>query len=410
MRRQQLLKNVADTESYTVFDHVLSQTVRTLSRVVGVRRITQPFWARWRASGIDEAILFQFLDEVGTIDRWASAASKIIAEQIEALKIARSSRIFSKPHLVKRLRDLSYLCHMAQWGSLPLNDQRRELYRQSRDYYLEAESLEFGKQYTRVVIPWKSGTFTGNLHRQDKSAPLVVIVHGMDGCKEEYLSTELALFEKGFSVLCLDGPGQGETLLLEGMLWDAAFPEAISAALDFVAADDKTKVTAIGALGISAGGQWVLRCAAVDNRISAVFDLGGPLSCKKFQSFPFLVKTRIWQMAGAQNAKDLEWVFANNSIEDESLIAKVDAHVRIVHGSRDRVVSVTEKSWLLDKLKSSVGANREPSRQLSMRVIEGGDHCCTAHADVVREDLLRFFSKALQLNGRVPQLHSPTVP
>ena len=46
------MKNVADTETYTVFDHVLSKTVRSLSHVVGLRKITQPFWARWLASGI----------------------------------------------------------------------------------------------------------------------------------------------------------------------------------------------------------------------------------------------------------------------------------------------------------------------------------------------------------------------
>ena len=45
------MKNVADTQAYTLFDHVFVQTVRALSAVVGLKRVTQPFWSRWYASG-----------------------------------------------------------------------------------------------------------------------------------------------------------------------------------------------------------------------------------------------------------------------------------------------------------------------------------------------------------------------
>jgi pimeloyl-ACP methyl ester carboxylesterase len=404
------LKNVADTEAYTAFDHVFSKTVRSLSRVIGLRRITQPFWGRWRASGVDDRIIFQFLDRVGTIDNWASAASGIIAEQVDAIETLRSREQFSHGALVKALRDLSYLCHMAQWGSLPLNDERRQLYRMARDYYVEAETLAFGNRYARINIPWKGQVLFGNFHKQQSSAPLIVIIHGMDGCKEEHLATELALYECGFSTLCFDGPGQGEALMLSGILWDENFHNSISAAIDVAteagSADiSSVGVSNVGVLGISVGGMWALRCAADDPRIAAVFDLGGPIHTRRFPSFPFLIKTRICQMTGARRQKDLEIVLAKNNLESDNVLGKINTHVRIVHGDRDRVVSIADKTWLLEKLQAAAKLRQDPPSEVSLRIIDSGDHCCTGHADVVRQDLIAFFTRTLLASGRVTAAH-----
>ena len=399
------MKNVADTEAYTAFDHVFSKTVRSLSRVVGLRRITQPFWGRWRASGVDDRIIFQFLDRVGTIDNWASTASGIIAEQIDAMETLRNRGQLSRDATIKNLRDMSYLCHMAQWGSLPLNDERRQLYRMARDYYVEAETLAFGNLYARISIPRKGQVLFGNLHKQRSSAPLIVIVHGMDGCKEEHLATELALYERGFSTLCFDGPGQGEALMLSGILWDENFHDSISSAIDVAAKAGLADISSVGSLGISVGGMWALRCAADDRRIAAVFDLGGPIHTRRFPSFPFLIKTRICQMTGARRQKDLEIVLAKNNLESDTVLGKINTNVRIVHGDRDRVVSVADKMWLLEQLQATANLRQDTRHEISLRVINDGDHCCTGHADVVRQDLIAFFTRTLLASGQLTIAH-----
>jgi len=62
----------------------------------------------------------------------------------------------------------------------------------------------------------------------------------------------------------------------------------------------------------------------------------------------------------------------------------------MLHGSRDRVVSIADKEWLLARLKAAY-----PERLATLRVLEGGDHCCTNHADVVRADMITFFNSTL---------------
>lgn len=382
------MRNVAETQAYTLFDHAFVHTVRALSSVVGLKRVTQPFWNRWFASGVDEDVILQFLDEVGTIDNWAATAETVIARKQAEYDAAAPG--LSPPERIAALRKLSYLGHMAQWGCLPITPQRVALYRLARDRYCEAETLAFGPAYRRHAFAWAGGTCYGNLHLQASPAPLIVIVHGIDGCKEEHLSTELALHAAGYSTLCLDGPGQGEALLIDGIMWTPDFHRFLSAALDQLEGLEGVDVSRTGLLGISIGGMWCYQAAARDARIGAIFDLGAPLHTRKFPSLPFLIKTRLCQVTGARTEPEIARVLAQNNIEDAALLGAIGAHVRMVHGERDRVVSTADKQHLLAQFEAA-----GHPREASLRIIAGGDHCCTGHYDAVRSDAVDFFTRVL---------------
>jgi dienelactone hydrolase len=385
------LKNISDTQAYTVYDFVFSKAVRSLSNVVGVKRITRPFWGRWRASSIGDETIFRFLDGIATIDNWASVASQIVDEEVAAFESGRAA--LSRADEVAGLRRLSYLCHMAQWGSLPITAEKLRLYRLCRDLYIEAETLANRACYRRIDVPWKGRTLHGNLHlpaAAERPAPLAIIIHGIDGSKEEHLATELALQDAGLAVLGLDGPGQGEALLLDGILWSRDFPDVVGAALDVLAGDRAVDTTRVGLFGISIGGMWALRAAAGDARVRALYDLGGPINTKAFARVPFIIKTRMCQVTGARDAETIAEVLASNSTESDAVLSQVACAVRIMHGGRDRVVAVAEKQWLRDRL---VAFGRAP--EVSLEIIPGGDHCCTGHAAAIRGDLTAFFARCL---------------
>jgi dienelactone hydrolase len=385
------LKNVSDTEAYSFYDFFFSKAVRSLSNVVGVKRITRPFWDRWRASNIDDATIFRFLDGVATIDNWASVAGRIVDDEIAAFARGRAS--LPRDAEVAGLRRLSYLCHMGQWGSLPVTDEKLRLYRLCRDYYIEAETLANGDRYVRIEVPWKGRMLHGNLHvpaRADRPAPLGIIIHGIDGCKEEHLATELCLLDAGLSVLGIDGPGQGEALLLDGVMWTGDFHRMVGAALDVLAADPLVDTERVGLFGVSIGGMWALRAAAEEPRVRAVYDLGGPINTKSFARLPFLIKTKMCQVTGARDANAIAEVLGQNSTESDAILSQVACAVRMMHGGRDRVVSTADKEWLRDRLAHF---GRVP--HVSLEIIPGGDHCCTGHAARIRADLTAFFSRYL---------------
>ena len=388
------MKNSDETATYTFFDHVFSNTVRSLSRVIGLRKITQPFWARWLASGVSRDVIFRFLDELGSIDGWAQLATRVVDDEVARFEASRTG--MTKDQHIAALRQLSYLANMAQWGSLPITEERRALYRRCRDFYIEAETAAFPSTFRRLDVRFEEMDVHANLHVPQSpvataAAPLIVIVHGIDGCKEEFLSTELALLEAGFAVAGFDGPGQGETLLLDRRHWRPSFSQSISALLDAIDRLDIADVRRAGLLGVSVGGTWALQSAADDARVRAVYDLGGPINTLKcFAALPFLVKTRVCQVTGRHETADVKGALAQISIEDDALLRRIVADVRSMHGTRDRILSVADKEWLLAKLTSL-----RPGRSASLRLVEGGDHCCTQHSDVVRSDMIAFFSETL---------------
>jgi len=73
-------RNISDTDAYTPFDHFFVGGVRSLSRVIGMKRLTKPFWNRWRAGDIHDDVLFDFLSSIKSLDDWPSAAEQMVRQ------------------------------------------------------------------------------------------------------------------------------------------------------------------------------------------------------------------------------------------------------------------------------------------------------------------------------------------
>ena len=147
----------------------------------------------------------------------------------------------------------------------------------------------------------------------------------------------------------------------------------------------------VGSVGFSIGSLWSIRGAAAEPRVKAVYDLGAPINTKAFARVPFLIKSKMCQITGARSRDEIASVLGKNYIDRPESLASLTAAVRIVHGTRDRVVAMADKLWLRDEL-IRLGA----ARQVSMRVFEDGDHCCTAHIPEIRKDMGDFFTEHLR--------------
>lgn len=382
-------QNVSHTDAYSRFDHFFLGAVRSVSRIVSVKKLTRPFWDRWRAGDVGDDVLFDFLGSIRSLDDWPDAATRMISREQAALTAAQPNMTASQE--IAALRRMSYMCNLAHWGILPLNAEKRAAYVQSRDAYIAAETLAFGNRYKRLQIPWNGTTFPGNLHlpNDDAPAPLVVLVHGIDGCKEEHLATELALVAAGFAVVSYDGPGQAEAFLLNGRLWTERFPETIRAVIDHVADNPMIDASRIGVMGMSIGALWSLSAASGAPHIQAVYDLGAPINTDAFARVPFIIKSKMCQITGAKTDAEIKDVLSRNYIDRDEILSGITAAVRIVHGTKDRVVSLDDKYWLRDAF------GRLGNTNIEMRIFEGGDHCCTAHIPEIRRDMADFFTRRL---------------
>lgn len=398
------MRNLSDTQAYSFADHVLSRAVYAMSRVVGVRNITRPFWNRWRAALIDQDTLARMLAAIGDLENWPDAGSRFLEQEVRAFESRRES--LPAAQQISEYRRLSFLGHLVQWGCLPLCDTKRAAYRLARDYYLEAEQMAFGDRFARIGVPWAGATLWGNLHlpesgEADARVPLVLLVHGMDDVKEEHLATELALVAAGFAVFCIDGPGQGEAFLLDGLVWPPGFEDAMIAAVDRLGTTHPNVDTSRYAMvGVSWGGMWIYKVAAKDPRALSLLDLGGPVDARDFDRLPFFLKSKFCQILGAASPAEVPEAAMTFSIRDVRILRNVRAHVHIVHGKRDPLVRTADKQWLEQQLARLGG-----TRSLALTVYPDGDHCCTQHAVEIRKLAIELFADAYRRaigSGDVP--------
>ena len=91
----------------------------------------------------------------------------------------------------------------------------------------------------------------------------VVIHAGYDAYIEEFVGLAQAFRAAGFDVVMFDGPGQGSTLMREGIPMTPDWAAPVGAALDRFAIDDATLI------GISLGGCLAVRAAASNPASSA---------------------------------------------------------------------------------------------------------------------------------------------
>lgn len=384
-------RNVGDTRSYSYLDHTVSSAAYHLSRIFGVRQITRPFWVRWRTSVIGEPMLSNFLNAIRDLDAWPAEALKIADGEREAFDRSRES--MPAEQQVEQLRRLSYLYHLAHWSCLRVCDEKIHAYRLSREYYIEAETLACGADYQRVEVGWKGRSIKCNLHFPAGSKgprPILFIVHGMDDTKEEHLSTELQLRDRGYAVVGFDGPGQGEALWIDNLYWGHDFDAAMSALVDEICLHERIDAAKVGLVGISWGGYWALRAAALNPRVDAVFDLGGPVNAEGFKKLPFFLKTKMVQCHGSPEGVQPQDLIASYSLEEGEVLASLAAHVCIVHGGRDPLVPLEHKQWLHRRLREM-----HPARSIDLITYADGDHCCTNHTQEVLRDAVRFFDRTL---------------
>ncbi len=371
-------------------DHFFSRAIYALSRVIGVKNITRPFWNRWRAALFANSTLERFLSAIKGLSDWADAGQAFLQAEVAAFDAGRAT--LAREQQVAELRRLSFLAHLVQWGCMPLTELKKNAYRMARDFYIEAETLQHGARFARMPVDYGGHRLWGNLHLPETSgpAPLVVIIHGMDDVKEEHLASELLFQAAGCAVFSLDGPGQGEAFLLDGVLWEGHFEEAIIASVDMLARHPAIDTANYAICGISWGGMWAYKVAAKDPRVAFILDLGGPIHATDFAKLPFFLKSKFCQIFGLASPDGYAESMLEFCINDDDLLSRVRAKTHIVHGDKDPIVPTRDKVWLAETL------NRLGHTQATVTVYPDGDHCCTQHVAEIRKLAAQTFLQLYQ--------------
>ncbi len=126
----------------------------------------------------------------------------------------------------------------------------------------------------RVEVPFDDGKTISCLFHMlpdRRRAPVVIYVPGMDQTKEAFpLATHNAGLARGFHIMTMDGPGQGNSNLQKIRAVKDSYERAGAAVISYLRQRKEVDPKRIAAYGSSMGSYWSLRLASYDRRIAAV--------------------------------------------------------------------------------------------------------------------------------------------
>lgn len=162
----------------------------------------------------------------------------------------------------------------AMWAVYEDGNPRRLGWQEKKRTCYDKFILYAGRSIERVELPYQGKSIQALLHlptgiKAGAKVPCVMYIPGMDGVKEDTPATGDPFIERGFAVLAIDGPGQGETRERGITCTAANYADAGKLACDYLARRPEIDAERIGIMGSSMGSYWAPRVVAEDKRFKA---------------------------------------------------------------------------------------------------------------------------------------------
>jgi alpha-beta hydrolase superfamily lysophospholipase len=230
----------------------------------------------------------------------------------------------------------------------PADRRHHEAIRARRHCFAAAAELSEG-EITGVEIPYEESALPGYLFEPVSSAPrrrpAAIVFGGTDAVAEEmYFFIGRSLTDRGFTVLALDGPGQGEALR-RGLLGRPDWEVPVAAAVDFVSGLGHVDPQRIVLVGQSLGGYYAARAAAFEPRLratvlwGALYDLFASLDQHAGATRTHFVE-QFKRILGVE--AEAEMFDAVRAFNLDGVAERIAAPVLIVHGESDLLVPVEQ--------------------------------------------------------------------
>jgi 2,6-dihydroxypseudooxynicotine hydrolase len=205
----------------------------------------------------------------------------------------------------------------------------------------------------RVEIPYEGKRLFGNLRKPAgiERPPVVVMTMGLDSAKEEMHAYETSFLERGLATLAFDGPGQGEGEYEFHIRHDYEIP--VGAVIDWLELQSDIDAGSLAIWGVSLGGYYAARAAAMEPRIKAAVTLSGPFDWGAiWDLLPPITRQAFQMRAGCTSEEE-----AQRRANDLSLVGvaeKITCPIFVVGGKRDRVIPCQDAERLAAEVSGPV--------------------------------------------------------
>jgi pimeloyl-ACP methyl ester carboxylesterase len=214
-----------------------------------------------------------------------------------------------------------------------------------------------------IAIPFEGKTLYGILRKPAgvTKPPVMVMICGLDSCKEETDAYEAPYLARGIATFVFDGPGQGEgeyDFPIRGN-----YETAVKAVLDVIAARSDLDAARIGLWGVSLGGYYAPRAAAFEPRVKACISLSGPYDFSDcWDGLPELTREAFRVRSHCATQAEAKRNAATLSLK--GVAGRITCPIFIMTGKLDRVVPFEESERLA----------REVKGPCELLIVEDGGH------------------------------------
>jgi pimeloyl-ACP methyl ester carboxylesterase len=245
-----------------------------------------PFWsfqflrliaeAYFGGADFTECYLAARAVKAGDTEAWYDSFHALAAElEQKAERAAANGHIISARQ--KWLRASNY--YRAAGSFHTVFDPRGVSALENRRRCFRAAASQSESAIAAVEIPYESTTLPGYLclppAKATQPTPAAIVLGGGDAASEEmYFRLGGPLTLREFTVLLIDGPGQGEALH-RGIVNRPDWEVPVGAAVDYLLTLGSVDPRRIAVVGASMGGFYAARAAAFEPRLSALVAWGG---------------------------------------------------------------------------------------------------------------------------------------
>jgi pimeloyl-ACP methyl ester carboxylesterase len=125
-----------------------------------------------------------------------------------------------------------------------------------------------------IAVPYESTTLPGYFMTPPGAAgslPTLLMCDGYDGTMEElFFIGGLAALKRGYAVLMIDGPGQGNVLAEQGLVFRPDWEAVVTPQVDWLLTRPEVDPKRIALIGRSWGGYLAPRAATAEHRLAAL--------------------------------------------------------------------------------------------------------------------------------------------
>lgn len=337
-------------------------------------------------------------DDAGTAEfmaEWVRMADKLadLAGEDEA-----KGRLFSAGDKLKRAALYYQMAERMQGHGHP---GRGKTYAKALDAFRRGTA--FAKDTVeRVEIPYGGKTLSALWTRGEEEGPrpAVVYCNGLDSTKELLFFSWLphALARRGIATLCVDQPGSGEAIRLQGLTVRPDSEAWASAWVDWLETRPEVDAARIGMTGISLGGHFAPRAVAFEPRFASGAVWGANHDWAEVQQKRMRREgenpvphywSHVWWVFGATDQDD--FLEKSKGMTLNGVMERITVPFLITHGAGDRQIGVDYAHQSHDQLTGS------PRRELKIFTPrEGGvEHVGADNMSFGREYIADWFAETL---------------